>query len=376
MRISIIGAGPRGLSVALYALYKGHKVTLIDPQPLHTWSSSYLISDLEMRSPLSFDLVTYLEELQEYSLANFLSIDKGFTTSQVDIEKCSVKVSRHKFCNYLNYIFNLIKNQINVVEQYVIDVKHNTVLLQDNSIIESDAVVFCNGYVGKVNIPNWLKHTNYLSLQTKLQNILTQPVDYLNKEWLVIGSGQGSAEIAHYLCDSLKGKVHWATKYTNKVYQYPAPDYKLWGVKSALGSYYRSLTTNSERLNYLSKVKKWQPSITPYICEKLNQVQDRYSYLDIDNFNSIKTTNINHIVLAAGIAPSTINLPTSTYIPLNKCIPTFPDISKAFRLNVPNTNWYVSGILATAYDGPRQHSIISAGITAKEIIQDIENGSI
>jgi thioredoxin reductase len=56
MNITIIGAGPRGLSIALYALYKNYNVTLIDSTPLHTWTSNYLISDLEMRSPLSYKI--------------------------------------------------------------------------------------------------------------------------------------------------------------------------------------------------------------------------------------------------------------------------------------------------------------------------------
>ena len=81
MNITIIGAGPRGLSLALYALFKNYKVTLIDSNPLHTWASDYLISDLEMKSPLSFDLVTYIKELQEFSLSNYLKLDYTFSSN-------------------------------------------------------------------------------------------------------------------------------------------------------------------------------------------------------------------------------------------------------------------------------------------------------
>jgi lysine/ornithine N-monooxygenase len=373
MNITIIGAGPRGLSVALYALYKNYNITLIDSNPLHTWTSDYLIADLEMRSPLSFDLVTYIEGLQEFSLANYLELDYAFTNNQTTIESSKTKVTREQFCSYLQWVYSYLEDKITIIQQTVVDVQTNKVYLANNTVIESDVVVFCTGYQGKSNIPNWLANTNISNKQIKLSTVLQNKDNYLNKKWLVVGSGQGAAETVEYLCN-LSGNVTWAVNKKAKVSQYPAPTYSQWGSKSALGGYYKSLTNYKDRLDYLKKVKQWQPSITPYIANKLKQVN--YQTLQINNYNDISNLYVDYVVLAAGITPLFNALPTSTLVPTNAYLPNFPDITANFKINLPNCNWYTSGILATAYDGPRQHSLISAGLTAKEIIEDIDASNI
>lgn len=373
MNITIIGTGPRGLSIALYALYKNYRVTLIDPNPLHTWTSDYLISDLEMRSPLSFDLVTHIEELQEFSLANYLKLNYEFTSNQTIIESNKTKVTRKQFCSYLQWIYSYLQDKITIVKQTVVDVQNNKVYLDNNTTIESAAIVFCTGYQGKPNIPNWLANTNLLDKQIKLPTVLQDKNNYLNKKWLVVGSGQGAAETVEYLC-TLFSNVTWAVNKKAKVSQYPAPIYSQWGSKSALGDYYKKLTNYKDKLDYLKKVKQWQPSITPYISDKLKQVS--YQTLEVNSYNDISNLYVDYVVLAAGITPSVSSLPTSTVIPTNPYLPNFPNITANFKINLPNCNWYVSGILATAYDGPRQHSLISAGLTAKEIIEDINASNI
>ena len=373
MNITIIGAGPRGLSVALYALFKKYKVTLIDPFPLHTWTSDYLISDLEMRSPLSFDLVTYLKELQEFNLSNYLKLNYEFTDSQTIIESSKVKVTRELFCGYLQWIYSYLQDKITIIKQTVVDVQANQVYLENNNIVDSDAVIFCTGYQGNANIPNWLANTSLLNKRINLSTVLQTKNNYLNKKWLVVGSGQGAAETVDYLCN-LQGSVTWTVNKKAKVNQYPAPTYSQWGSKSALGNYYKKLTNYKDKLDYLKKVKQWQPSITPYIADKLKQVN--YQSLQVNSYNDISNLNVDYVVLAAGITPSINSLPTTTVIPTNFYLPNFPDIANNFKINLPNCNWYVSGILATAYDGPRQHSLISAGLTAKEIIEDINASSI
>lgn len=375
MIITIIGAGPRGLSTALYALHKGHTVNLIDPDPLHTWNTNYIISNLQMRSPVTFDLVTYIEELQDFSLANFLNIPYTFTSKQCIIEFNNIKVSRSHFSSYLQFILKKITSKINLIKKKVIDVIENNVYLNDSTIIKSDAVVFCIGYTGKLNIPKWLNSTNLSKSIISLNTILSNKNIYKDKKWLVIGSGQGAAEITEYLCN-LNGYVNWVTNNPIKVYQYPAPDIKLWGKKSALGDYYRSLNNSIDKVNYLKKVKKWQPSITPYIDHKLKQVNNKYKILHLNNYTDILNLEFDYIVLATGLNPSIASLPTSIKIPSNSFNTIFPNITQGFKLNVPNCDWYVSGILATFYDGPRQHSLISSGLTAKEIINNIEYGNI
>lgn len=373
MKITIVGAGPRGLSTALYALHRGHKATLIDSLPLHTWTSDYLIEDLEMRSPLTFDLVTYLEELQKFSLNNYLQYNLPFTNNQASIEACNIKVKRKDFCSYLEWVLQyLLDNKIKLVKQTVVSVEGNIVNLANGKSIKGDAVVFCTGYKGKDNIPNWIKNTNLKDKLIKLNNVLQKPEDYCNKKWLVLGSGQGSAEQVNYFSSKLTGDVTWVVKKEPKVNQYPAPNYKEWGTKSALGSYYKSLTNYKDRLDYLGKVKQWQPSITPYIARKLKDTN--FKKVIVKDYSEVNNMEVDYISLVAGLVPSLNSLPLE--VNTNAYIANFPDITNKFKLNYPDANYYVSGILATTYDGPRQHSLISAGITAKEIIEDIERGNI
>lgn len=371
MNITIVGAEPRGLSVALYALYKQHKVTLIDPLPLHTWTSDYLIEDLEMRSPVTFDLVTFIEELQEFSLSRYLGYNVLFTDIQSTIEACNVKVTRKEFCDYLNWVYTYINKKAKIIKQTVVSVESNNVKLSNSKLVKGDVIVFCTGYKGKENNPSWLSKTNFSNKKIDLINILNSPNNYINKKWLVVGSGQGSAEQVNYF-SSLKGTVYWVVKKTPKVNQYPAPNYQIWGSKSALGSYYRSLTDYKNKLDYLAKVKQWQPSITPYISSKLQSAN--YKQLIVKDYSEVNNLEVDHVSLASGVIPNINSLPMS--VPNNPYLANFPDISNHFRINFPSCNWYVSGILATAFDGPRQHSLISAGLTAKEIIEDIECGNI
>lgn len=378
MIINIIGGGPRGLSIALYALHKGYKINLIDPSPIHTWSTGNIISDIEMRSPITFDLFTYIEEMKDFTLAKYLGIDIPFTTNQSIIESNSIKVTRPQFCNYLNFIYNIISTNSNttVINKEAIDVIDNSVVLKDGTKINGDAVVFCIGFKGVDKNPHWLKDNKINSKNITLYKVLSSPNNYINKSWLVIGSGQGSAEIVNYLITNIKGNVTWSVNKSPIVYQYPSPDHMLWGTRSALGDYYSKLTNIQTKLDYLSKVKQWQPSITPYINNQLQLVKDKYNIINIKDYTQLSSLVYDYTIISNGLKPSIKSLPVnSIIIPGDKYISNFPDISSSFRLNLGSVNnkcnWYVSGLLATAYDGPRQASLISAGLTSKQIIDNL-----
>lgn len=371
MHISVVGCGPRGLAVALYAQVRGHTVTVLDPWALSTWSAQALVPELEMRSPLTFDLVTYLEDLQEFSLATFLGIPQTFSTDQFTVEGSTTKVPRSAFCSYLFSIRAYLEGKVRFIPMKVVRVLGNTVFLEDGSIVRGDAVVFAPGYAGTANNPVWLKNTKLSSLVTTVPTILRSPSNFYNKSLLVVGSGQGAAEVVDYLC-TLSDTVTWVTSRKPRVSQYPAPTTRVWGSLSALGPHYRGLTTVQERQTYLGRVKAWQPSITPYIAQRLSTRS--YEPLVINSFEDIDEVATEGIVLAAGVQPSLSAIP-ATLVP-DTYFPSMPAISESFRLVTPQeTRWYVTGILATTFDGPRQHSLLSAGITAREIIRNIEDNS-
>lgn len=357
--IGIIGGGPRSLAIALQLASHKIPVTIFDDKPLHTWSSPYIIEDLIMRSPITFDLVTYIPQLKEYSLANFLNKDINCLT-QKEIEYCKERPSRNEFYLYLQWIkdkledlgITFIKEKVELITPHSIKTKKSEYIFEyilDYIIIATGATT-----VREVK-PNWL-HTTLSLQQANLEQ---------NKTIGVVGSGQGAVEIAVKLSE--QNNVYWITNKKYKIEEYPVPSYKDIGYKSALGDYYRKSSFNT-RQEYLKQVKQWQPSITPYIHTKLLN-----SNIKIITPNSTADLeNIELFVLANGLNPDISKVPFDFNIKLNPINTYFPDIVSEFKSS-SHSNIYFTGILASIFDGPRQGSLISAGLTAKEIVDSILN---
>ena len=352
----IIGCGPRGLSLALYALHKGVSVTIIDSEPLKSWSSTEIITDLRMRSPASFDLVTGLEELQDFSFCKFLGQDFPFTDNQFIIENYHYTSTREEFYNYLQFIFNYLKDKVTLVKENVKSIYSDHVITESGIKHEANLIAVCTGVQAESKVPEFIKLSNY---QDKVINLSQLMKTYLvNKNILVVGSGQGAAEIVEYSA-RLGAKVSWSFNKEAKVTQYPAPSTCDWGALSALGNHYTKLKTSAKRLQYLMKVKGWQPSITPYINQKLNKV--KYSK-DLPNLKEV-----DYIILSTGLEVDFKKLPFQVDIQADLNLPLYPRLGSGFRsCSTPSIAF--SGNLALAYDGPRQGSLISAGFTSKAII--------
>ncbi|MBD2201533.1 SidA/IucD/PvdA family monooxygenase [Calothrix sp. FACHB-1219] len=364
----IIGGGPRGISLALQAVHRDIPVTLIDPDPFSSWKEPNIIPNIEMRSPLSFDLVTYLEDLYPFSLARFLDYPDRLLRTQKEIETDDIKVTRYQFCAYLSYIWEHILSKINYIQQEVKEIKDGSITLLDNTELIGKAVVIATGNkYSKVNIPHWVTYAFPQENIVTLKDILSiQPRD---KRITVLGSGQGAAELV-YLLASLDNKVNWLLKSIPKINQYPAPSYSSWYSKSALGSYYSNLISPLDRMNYLEKIKAWQPSITPYIKSKLDSIF--YNQVCSKDYKDLSIANSSdYLVLMTGRVLD-INLIPIEEIKPNKYLPQYPSVDREFKLEGFN-NVYITGLLALAYDGPRQNSLISAGITSRRIINDIYN---
>ena len=68
----IIGGGPRGLACAIQSIDRFKQIYIIDNEPTSSWNSLSTVSNFELRSPVSFDLVTYSSNYRDYSLSNYL----------------------------------------------------------------------------------------------------------------------------------------------------------------------------------------------------------------------------------------------------------------------------------------------------------------
>lgn len=368
MNIVIVGAGPRSLAIALDLVRQGIRPTIIDPAPIHTWQAPNIIPDIQMRSPVTFDLVTFREDLQNFTLASFLNKEIPFTNSQKEVEQCEIPVFRDQFCEYLQHIWNYVSAGSTVIQEKVVSIKENSVVT-DTQEIEADKIIIATGYTSTLEKPPvWVIGTPLREKVVPLSFLIkNKPI---NKRVAIIGSGQGAAE-AVYMAASNHNTVYWCVNHTINVHQYPAPPYSAWKKLSALGPYYRTLKNSDDQLSYLSKVKQWQPTITPYIAEKLETVKDKFTQIFPTSSNNLEDIfeQLDHIVVLSGNLPNINLVPFAKEVQINPYIPNFPLLGKGFK--IPETNFYFTGLLAIGYDGPRQASLISAGITAQEILQDI-----
>lgn len=360
-RIVIIGAGPRGLAVALQAsLLNKYEIIIIDKEPLSTWSYPKMLPDVEMRSPITFDLTTFIPSLNPYSLASFLD-KKIIANTQQQVEYNTTFCNRKEFRQYLNFIIDTLKSKgVIFSRENVNRISHNKILTSNN-IITYDYLVVATGRKSQEALcPNYLNNLNRLSIEDSFN------IDWFNKSIYVIGSGQQAAELTYYL-GSNKANVTWVQKHLPKIEQYPVPTIKQWGQQSALGDFYSNYIINKDE--YLKNVKLWGPSITPSIYKKLKTIT--YKTL----FNPSSTAELDteaYFILATGFNQKVELLNFDFDIKRDKYTEKLPAIQKDFQ-SISHPNIYFTGLLTLRYDGPRQGSIISAAITAQTILNSINN---
>lgn len=369
MKIIIIGAGPRGLACALLAHLDQHDVTIIDPQPLHTWSDKYLIPDIRMRSPITFDLVSYLDrdDVFEWSLSAFTHHPRP-PIDQEGIESSDIFPNRRIFLAYLDQVLDrLLDRGVKLIRKSVIRFDKEWVRLSDDDIVRGDAVILAPGPSNVGKLPHWIDKTSLIHKIVSHTYVLNNPI--VNRRIAIIGSGQSAAEFVVYLT-KLGNDVTWVTDKTARINQYPVPSYKDWYSKSGLGSYYREqLLDTSLRLGYLSVVREWQPSITPYIKDELDRLSIKP--IRVDEFSMARdiADRSDHLLICTGFKTNLDAIPYSEDITRDPAFPHLPLLNE-FRCS---NGVYVTGLLAQGFDGPRQGSIVSAALTAQSILGDIVN---
>jgi len=339
--VVIVGAGPRGLAVALECLKNNLQFTIVDPYPLKTWRELGWYS-FQMRSPLSFDLVD--NPNSEYSLKSF--INKKYPEATEDF------IYRDQFTEYLESILEIVKP--NLIEEKVTAIYGDHVVTNNNKIYGNKIVLAFGSltkkqnyfYQDKIISPDKIKDKSGLNL-------------------LVIGSGQGAAEYVSYFAQN--NKVTWAIKHTPRIYQYPIPDEKIWGLKDCFGSHFKKLSIKNKLL-FLKQVKKWQPSITPYVYEKMLAVQNNFSYFknrNLEDFHKLVERS-DYILLALGNEFILSKFPLKISLQTLNHNPNLPLLVQGFKSSVSSIRF--TGLAAGFYDGLRQGSIGSAAATAQEII--------
>lgn len=345
----IVGGGPRGLACAIQALNKFRSIYIIDEHPTDSWNTISTVANFELRSPVSFDLVTY-DSNKEYSLSKYLFDEDTVITNQKDIEEDNRRLNRLEFFNYICWVKDKLQaSNVQFIYTKLLNI-HDKHIITTSGKIDFNYLILAQGTQEKDLPSNLYKYKRLTNL------------DILNKEYesiLVIGGGQGAFDIASYLHNK-NINVGLYIKKVPKINQYPAPSYSIWKERSALSDYCSCLLSKDARLRYIKSVKAWGPSITPNNEYLLNTIPIHIN----KNINDVMYKYNNTFISRIGVNPiNTLNINPLT------------DINNNFKIN--NTNIYVTGPLTTVIDGPRTNSILSSSSTAIKIIGDIEaNASI
>lgn len=348
MKITIVGGGPRGLAVAIQALKKGLSVDLIDLFPIKNWNTKNNVINFQMRSPSSFDLVTNVEELSDWSFNKFLKTEEDIYATRSEFEK------------YLNYCWNRLKRykNFNWIADSVVQInKNKTINLKFRGRYKFEKLIIANG-ITKFKEINWLKNSIYEHKLVNDKFLLKNNLE--NKNILIVGNGQGAAELVSIL--NKTNEVTWFLKKEYKVNQFPIPSEADWGYKNCFSNYFFSLSVK-EKKKYLKEVKQFTPTITPQIVNKVKLTKKV-----ISDKVSIDLSKFDYIFNKTGFNTS---FKESLLKDFNedKYFSSFLDINENFKLD--NQDIYVTGLLAVHIGGPSQGSIYSAAQTAQTIINDI-----
>ena len=345
----IVGGGPRGLACAIQGLTLFNRIYIIDEAPTSSWNTTSTVANFELRSPVSFDLVTYDNSNRDYSLSMFLTEEDITFNNQKDLEEDSRRVTRLQFYNYLTFVKNKLATNSNISFIYskVLSMYNNYVETISGKI-EFDYVILAQGTSEKAIPTNLIPYK-----QVTNEDILTKSYNSL----LVVGSGQGAYDIASYLYSKNINVGLYITKYP-KIDQYPAPSYSLWKERSALGNYCSSLISTTSKSRYITNVKAWGPSITPNNEYLLTTIP---IYINT-NIKELMSKYNNTFISRVGVKPNNI-------LDIKQ-----QDITTNFKVK-GTTNMFVTGPITALYDGPRVNSIISSSSTAIKIMEKI-NASI
>jgi lysine/ornithine N-monooxygenase len=359
-RVLIVGAGPRGIAIAIEAKQKGYDCVFIDRDPMGSWGDA--APNMVMRSPLSFDLVyPGAPTWAESSLMRY--VHPGSTEPlwgenlQKDLEYMGERCTRDVFIAYAKHCLQEL--DMPIIRDRVLKVSKTGVHTAGGEYIEGDLVVVASGLSPITEVPDWVLPVSH-KLITAREVIDGLPIG----TYAVVGNGQSGAEYCELLARQ-GNKVYWLVNGVPRVTQYPAPTYIDWGMRSALSGYYRTIPTAKMKQEYLSQIKVWQPSITPHISTLIQQHGEGITVLDgpgtREGYSSWEALQrkVTGVLLCTGNKPAPVG-----YVEEPNRLSGKITLDRFMASN----GVYHTGLLAIGYDGPRQASFISAGITAKEII--------
>lgn len=370
--ICILGINPHSIGLCLLAKHYGLSTVLVDQHPLHNYPLSEPWLNQPRLEPISIDAISGLNvpELEEYKLSRFLNLPDIDIDS---LEECNDYCTIKQFNAYVHTLLSKLESSgyVEVIKDGIETISNKYLITQKGERISSIANVICTD--SKYREPYYSEFQQHK--YTNVINPYKESIeDIENKKVLILGSEEEHLASLVYLAQ--KGNhIIWSLSKPYKVSKFDIPSIYEWGDKSALGPYFRDNVKDiTLRMRYIQSAMNWGPSITntyeslitPLIEEGLIQV----IYEPNSNTSSIREYGsiVDHILICTNTPIYIRDIPY-LHKPLeHPKNPLYPLLNEDLS---DSNGIYYSGHLATLEDGLRQTSLISSGITAGHILEQI-----
>lgn len=408
--VTIVGAGPRGLSLALSLLCEGER-GLRDVQVLErhaaaaAWTAPAMPEAMRLRSPALHDLVAWHDPWRTWTFAHFREAVLGGPPVRPASVASLYNVSRREYHAYLQDVASRLGCVVAGAELLRIERPRRgggaggslaapglDLLVRCAGAprrLHSRGVVLATGLVGYGGgefrrLPR--EFTLGLEEGVHFSHTYGFTIEPLaNAESVaVLGGGQSAAEaVARLLAETRIPVVHWLARRPPRAHLYPVPQF--W-FNNRQCERFAGLPPEARRRT-LGDALAWGPTISPFLHRELLQTPQprlRTSFgAEISRgrpcgrrlrltLGDGRALLLEHLVLATGYAFDARRLPFLRPLAGDLLFDgPYPVLDDYFRVvtrpDTPPLPLFFTGAAAVLRDGPRQLFVNSSGVTSKRI---------
>lgn len=403
-QVSIIGAGPRGLSLALYLRLEGPAAlrdaqTLEGREPAANWAAPVMPVAMQMRSPVQHDLIEWQGAPSQWTFAHFRRGAYGIAPPRPGVSSPASNAPRGQFYAYLSDVAAhlpavMCDTEVLGIERPVGSLNEGLDLRLRHAgtvrRIHSRFVVIATGTVGCGgdefrNLPADLVHG--LEPGTHFSHTHGFIAERLRgaERVVVVGGGQSAAEAVQALLDETPiPAIVWIALAEPLVHRYPIPP-RFFNTK-----YCESLSglPLAERRRVIDAVAQRGSMISPdtyarlippkhhrlvtHFGTEIAQTRPQGERLRL-TLRGGATIEADHLVLGTGYSFDVRRLPfLSSLLDDLEIDAHYPILDRHFQVvtreGKPPLPLFFTGAAALLRDGPRQLFVNSSGYTSKHII--------
>ncbi|MBI3090456.1 MAG: SidA/IucD/PvdA family monooxygenase [Candidatus Tectomicrobia bacterium] len=414
--VTIVGAGPRGLSVALYLLCEGQGM-LRDVQVLErhaaaaSWTAPAMPEAMRLRSPALHDLVAWHDPWRTWTFARFREAVLGGPPARPASLAALYGVSRREYHAYLQEVAERLGCVVPGAEVVAIERPQSAGADARSSTAADglDLLVRCGGALRRLH-SRWVVLATgmvgwgggeFRRLPEEMTGGLEDGVHFSHSHGLtiaplanaesvaVLGGGQSAAEaVARLLAETRVPVVWWLARRPPRPHLYPVPSQ--WFNDRHCGRF-AGLPAEARR-RLLAGALAWGPTISPFLHrELLHSPQPRLrTRFGCDVGAALPwrrrvrlmlrdgdMAQVDHLILATGYAFDVRRLPFLRPVLGDLLVDgPYPVLDEDFRAvtraGAAPLPLFFTGAAAVLRDGPRQLFVNSSGVTAKRILAGMQ----